>query len=1325
MPRRCKKNPCARAAVLAAAVATPLLVDASRLLAVNISLSFDAAGSAAFNPSFDPTGAGLQSIVQHVAGRYQDIFETAHNLTLTYRWGDLPGTELVRHTLTAQSGGRQTAGTIVFDARLLSGGAERSWFVDSTPADNAEFNMSQTLFRDLTAGQQSTFFNAGANVPRTFEAGYSGAALASAPAAAQTGLDLLTYAYSGVGQALGMDPNNASTAAEISDADYDLNPAHVFGRSLALDISSMADALVLNDFAVQDNSIRPAPGIVGARRLPGHGDLLAMAAVHNYTQVDIPRREYYGAASTWQTPGNWVGNQVPAGNDEVFVRDTDNPSGIANVSLAANAFAGALTIAETANVNTSTFTLNVGTLLTVRDLDTDLIVANGGTVSIPTGTLVTANNAQVFMTGGAVNAGTIINGAEIRGSGTLNVGTLLRNNGVLAAEGNPLTIATANASPVVDLDGQGFFVNADDGEVLVLGTTLTVPALTDTFTGTLSIGTNGTFNATAGWTLDDSTSGGSIIFGRRGVLHLGGGSITASAAKVAGGGFVSNGQVTLALGSMAQILSDATFNARSTVSIPSATLDLRGTSVLNGGSFIGGGGTLLFNGNVLVTADTTVNVNYVDLDGAAGNTSITINPGVQLELLTNNIDQFDNDVFNGTVNVNGGTLRVVTVVPWEMAGSLNFGGSGTIAGSNATYSGRVNANTGNSSINPTGTFTNAAQVAVNGPGTSLALGNSGGTTTIGGGAWTGTGQLRFNAGTTNFVANTTLGMAGVDLDGDAVGGVINVNPGVHVQVTGNVADPLSGTTFNLNSGTFTMVGGSPWTNDGTILLNSVSNTSTINGQGFVNNGTLIFGGSAAGDVNATITNNGTILVNQPGEMSTAAFNATGVTTVAAGRDLTILNTATLNGGSFTGAGRVRFDGPVNVTANTTIATAQLDLDGFVAYAPLTVNAGAALTINSATIDDLDNTYDGPATVSGALLVNSAAAWRKATDPLTLHNAGSGVPTVGGQDVFLDTTINATGGQSQFSATLRSDAGTVTTGTINVGAGANLLQNGQLRIDSASAALRKTGSGVWEVIGPQTHALGGDLVVSEGTLVMGSDAGVAAGNLDLSIEPGGAVVYNTRQRLNTHVLTGTAVARISPAGPTRVLRVNGQTMDANSTLDLGDNGFVQDHNGATPLGAIRLLIGNAYNGGLWNQPGITSVLADASSFGIGYGEAGDVFTSFPANFMGESIDGSTALVRFTRYGDANLDGTVSLGDFANLGANFNTPATWGRGDFNYDGQAGIADFSLLAANFNLSVPADMPLARGGAVPEPATAGLMLASMVALNLGRRPRGSRRID
>jgi hypothetical protein len=102
-----------------------------------------------------------------------------------------------------------------------------------------------------------------------------------------------------------------------------------------------------------------------------------------------------------------------------------------------------------------------------------------------------------------------------------------------------------------------------------------------------------------------------------------------------------------------------------------------------------------------------------------------------------------------------------------------------------------------------------------------------------------------------------------------------------------------------------------------------------------------------------------------------------------------------------------------------------------------------------------------------------------------------------------------------------------------------------------------------------------------------------------------------------------------------------------------------------------------------------------------------------------------LIRPTRIGDLNLDGTVSIADFIDLASHFNQSGTWQEGDVNYDGNITIADFIDLASQFNTSYSAaDTQLVAsfaqslgidpsiiGSAVPEPAALSLLALPAVA--------------
>ena len=84
--------------------------------------------------------------------------------------------------------------------------------------------------------------------------------------------------------------------------------------------------------------------------------------------------------------------------------------------------------------------------------------------------------------------------------------------------------------------------------------------------------------------------------------------------------------------------------------------------------------------------------------------------------------------------------------------------------------------------------------------------------------------------------------------------------------------------------------------------------------------------------------------------------------------------------------------------------------------------------------------------------------------------------------------------------------------------------------------------------------------------------------------------------------------------------------------------------------------------------------------VGFAEATDSFSTFPATFAGQSVDNTTVLLRYTYYGDADVSGNVNLVDFGRLASNFGqTGRRWAQGDFNFDGNVNVNDFSLLAGN----------------------------------------------
>jgi hypothetical protein len=193
-----------------------------------------------------------------------------------------------------------------------------------------------------------------------------------------------------------------------------------------------------------------------------------------------------------------------------------------------------------------------------------------------------------------------------------------------------------------------------------------------------------------------------------------------------------------------------------------------------------------------------------------------------------------------------------------------------------------------------------------------------------------------------------------------------------------------------------------------------------------------------------------------------------------------------------------------------------------------------------------------------------------------------------------------------------------------------------------------------------------------------------------------------------------------SGGNKVLKMTDVAVGGGGKIDLNDNRAIIDYATNSPIANVRSLILQGFNGGSWTGNGMTSSAAAAASTSahktaLGYAEASAINAG---SFGGETVDGTSLLVRYTYSGDANIDGTVDLTDFTFLAANFNkgSGAVWLEGDFNYDQKVDLTDFTFLASNFNQSFPADGG-GLGSSVPEPTSMFALIGAASGLMFRRR--------
>jgi autotransporter-associated beta strand protein len=265
------------------------------------------------------------------------------------------------------------------------------------------------------------------------------------------------------------------------------------------------------------------------------------------------------------------------------------------------------------------------------------------------------------------------------------------------------------------------------------------------------------------------------------------------------------------------------------------------------------------------------------------------------------------------------------------------------------------------------------------------------------------------------------------------------------------------------------------------------------------------------------------------------------------------------------------------------------------------------------------------------------------------------------------------------------------------------------VTGTNLALTKTGAGVLVLAGANGYR--GPTAVSAGKLVLASTSAFPA-NTSLNIASGALV------QIANHGIGNAFVPTIS-------------SLSNSGSIDIGNNAMVI-HNGN--LTTVAFEIANGCNGGLWNGSSTIAgvIFSSTAASDTTHLTAVGVATGL-TNFQGGSVLPSDVLVKYTYYGDANLDGQVSSADYTLIDAGYLSRGTltgWNNGDFNYDGVINGSDYTLIDNAFNMqgaelnaqvASPSALETAQtfGGSSSVPEPTGLELLGMSAAGLLRRRR------
>ena len=969
---------------------------------------------------------------------------------------------------------------------------------------------------------------------------------------------------------------------------------------------------------------------------------------------------------------------------------------------------GSVTL-QTANTYIGDTNINSGTLILGTGgsiADTNFNV-NGGVLNIAGGNLLSTNlnvnSGSVNLSGGTLSSPntTVASGASfLLAGGTILPTSVLTVNGT-AALAVPSTVGILNGTGIVNLNGNLLTapVGGTFGGVLQDGSGsggLNVPSGTFTLTG------SSTYSGTT------STSG-------TGVLQIGNGGTTGSIN--AASPIVSNGTVA--------------FNNSGSVSVNNT---ITGTGVIQQGglgSTLVGGNISGFTGAFNITAGTLI-FNYSSptitqsINGAGPGAIANIG-----KLILSGTETISASTLTFNVSPFSGLLSDGVAADVEVTGSINKGaGTGIVLSGLGTLA--LSGNTDDASLGATvnsGTLllnknSSATVHSIGGSGLTI---NSGGTVEI-----TGTGGDQIYNG----------------------GGIVKVNDGGLFEMNGQ-----SESIFGLTIGSSATGAGATLSDD---VPNSHSTLTTGNGA----TGAL----AVAGNTNFYAASGATLELTVNG-----VANGSGATRIA----------------TLTGPGTVILDGTVdnsnmavNVSSGTLILAKINSSNGAHAVNSIyLVNPGAMVQMGSSGSGG-DQIYDGYYTTSnpanwGVLNMNGtfdmngmSEGFDKLTGTGSVINSqtSNSVLTLGTDDLignvaplyagtisgnitlnlnvsqgsttpFVLTGSNSyTGGTNIINGVLEvgngTPSGSVGTGPITIAANMTLALN---RTDTAlvipgsisgAGNLFDIGSGTVTLAGVNTYT--GPTFVNAGTLklaVAGALPFATPGfnGTDLSIAGGASVVA-------AHLATPTAIQLDS--------------LNNSGLIDLNNNGM-DLYVGNASLSTIWSQIQTGYNGGAWNgTSGIIStdaannarhltalgVITNDNGQGTPlYGTGGVIATSFE----GVVPQDGDVLVKYTYYGDTNLNGKVDGTDYSRIDAavlaNESNPGSatgWYNGDFNYDGVIDGSDYTLIDNAFNtqgaiLAEEIASPTAQisgtagSSSVPEPATLGLLAMGAAGLLGSRRRR------
>jgi hypothetical protein len=465
-------------ALLVAASINAFVSPVRGVSSFNIVLQFDQTGDA-IDPCVEPfptcgEDADLAATMIAAAQHWEDIIEDDHEILISFRWVDEsdPSASIIE----TDAAGRPTEALIRIPAN-------RSYFYDSTPHDDDEFDMQARLYRTVHPDEKVEAFQ-GAPL-EIFEVAYIGKELDDDQSA-----DILSIVLHEMGHSLGLaddilEARPVPACTEDDDPYYHLDPDLTGGADFALKAFIGSGDFDCAHLALGGiTACKPPPGdqdttssepstvdglTIGectshqallwvseypsSRHRPGIADILAVATASGWEEINLPRK--YSLAPgplIWDEGESWLGGRVPDAGDDVYIVNQEDQ--VTVDSFDPGGVARNITITDGNVLNVFFHDFHVGEEIVLEGEGTRLS-ADADSIVHAFSTVVGEGSILDVPFAGMMDSTHIESQGEIRGGdGTIDV-VVLANNGLIRGNGGLLTFTSSSIDDPFDLDGIG------------------------------------------------------------------------------------------------------------------------------------------------------------------------------------------------------------------------------------------------------------------------------------------------------------------------------------------------------------------------------------------------------------------------------------------------------------------------------------------------------------------------------------------------------------------------------------------------------------------------------------------------------------------------------------------------------------------------------------------------------------------------------------------------------------------------------------------------------------------------------------------------------